>query len=142
MFQDDVSESTVFANLFGVDGVVVWGSSVHMKSKTFCSALLNFINDTYGPTTKSAYDDAVKCSNSMCSGHGNCVSDERVDIAEILKVVHSSSRNTIYVRCVALAETPSSSSNTKGCVTLAETLYKVRSSSRNTKGCVYQTLRI
>lgn len=64
--------------------MVVYGTSVHMASKPLCDELLKFINSTYGPLNKSAYDWQVECSQSMCNGHGQCV-----DLSEgvpILKV--------------------------------------------------------
>ena len=44
-----------------------------MDNKSFCDSLLHFINNMYGPITKSTYDQAVACSSEQCYNHGQCV---------------------------------------------------------------------
>ena len=87
LFQDEILQSTTFPNLFGVDGIVIYGTTEYTNSEAHCSALYTFIQDTYAPTAKSQYDWAVDCSNAQCNGHGQCVDISEGDtIARMMKV--------------------------------------------------------
>ena len=73
--------------MFGVDGIVVYGTGEHTDSPAHCSALYTYLTSKYGPAAKAQYEWAVDCSNGQCFGHGQCVDRSEGDPGQKLKVL-------------------------------------------------------
>ena len=72
LLYQDVKHSSGIAAMLGASGVVLWGDYMD-NSKDICMKLSKYVNVTLGPYLKALSDEASKCSEQLCSGHGRCV---------------------------------------------------------------------